>query len=114
MTDPTTIMTAAGGAAAGGGLSLWLTKLMVRRTMSQYDQGLKEIASLNTKMAVQEALTCEIVKPLRAEVAELRERLAKAEAALAKGWDADKELHKKFNTMYKNIILRMQVLEEKK
>ncbi len=110
MPDPLTIAaTGAGGTLVGG----WLTKMLVQRTLKQYDKGLADIHALEIEMAAQKVIATEIIKPLRVEVQELRERLAKAEAALAKGWDADKALEARINSVIRSIQIKNKAEEAK-
>lgn len=93
--DPDLIITGAGGAVGGA----WLFRLLVKRTLQQFDQAIIDVGHLKTEAAVQKVVTDKIVEPLRKEVAELRERVAKAEAANKKAQEADMALNKKINTL---------------
>lgn len=103
MADPGTIATVVGAGAGGAGLGAWLTKVLIRRTLTQFDEAIKDVVNLKVTMAVQKALLDEVMKPLREDVKQLGERMGKAEAALAKGWDTDKKLQESYFSLVKHV-----------
>jgi len=97
--DTTTLATGALSAAGGAGLGAWLTKVLIQRTLRQFDEAIKDVTQLKVELAVQKTVADKIVEPLRKAVDELRERLAKAEAANKKAQEADGILNSKLNKL---------------